>query len=287
MKKFIKRLSRFLPDSIYIRMKYFLRMKKFLNLKNPKTFNEKLQWLKLHDRNPEYIKMVDKYAVRDYIKEKIGEEYLIPLLGVWDSFDEIDFDSLPDQFVLKCNHDSGGLVICKDKSKLDIGEARRKITRSLKSNYYWHGREWPYKNVKPRIIAEKYMSNNGDIETELTDYKFSCFNGRVDNVMLCLERSTGDVKFRYFDKEWNLLRYDLQGKALPKGYTIPKPEKMDEMFELAGKLSDEFRYLRVDLYCSENKIYFGELTFFPQSGFDTDILKETDELFGAYLDLNR
>lgn len=287
MKKIIKYMTRLIPDSLYLRLKYLQRVKKFLNLKAPKTFNEKLQWLKLHDRNPEYTKMVDKYEVREYIKEKIGEEYLIPLFGVWDSFDEIDFDKLPEQFVLKCTHDSGGLVICKDKSKLDIEKARQKINRALKNNYYWHGREWPYKNVKPRIIAEKYMSNDGNIDTELTDYKFSCFNGRVDNVMLCLERSTGDVKFRYFDKEWNLLRYDVQGKALQKGYTIPKPEKMDEMFELAGKLSEGIRYLRVDLYHSENKIYFGELTFFPQSGFDTDILKETDELFGSYLDLNR
>lgn len=262
-------------------------MKKILHLKNPKTFNEKLQWLKLYDRNPDYSKMVDKYEVREYIKEKIGEEYLIPLLGIWDSFDEIDFDGLPNQFVLKCTHNSGGVVICKDKSTFDFEKAKNRMNYSLKNNYYWSGREWPYKDVKPRIIAEKYMSNDGDVETELTDYKFSCFNGRVDNVMLCLERSTGDVKFRYFDKEWNLLRYDVQGKALPKGYTIPKPEKMDEMFELAKKLSEGIRYLRVDLYCAENKIYFGELTFFPQSGFDTDILVETDELFGSYLDLKR
>lgn len=286
MKKILEKLSCILPDALFLRLKYLLKMKKILSLKNPKTFNEKLQWLKLYDRKPEYTKIVDKYAVREYIAEKIGEEYLIPLLGVWDSFDEIDFDKLPDQFVLKCTHNSGGLVICKDKSKLDIDKARKKIGASLKNNYFWHGREWPYKNVKPRIIAEKYMT---DVCTgsELTDYKFSCFNGIVDNVMLCVERNTGDTKFHFFDREWNLLRYNTRGKNAPENFTLPKPERMDDMFELAKILSEGFAYVRVDLYCCNDKIYFGELTFFPQSGFDANLLKETDDLFGSYLTLKK
>ncbi len=281
LKRFIKYCSRILPDFAYISLKYFLRFGKFPNLKNPKTYNEKLQWLKLHDRNPEYTKMVDKYEVREYITEKIGEEYLIPLLGVWDSFDEIDFDKLPDQFVLKCTHDSGGLVICKDKSKLDIEEAKKKINKCLKTNYYWHGREWPYKNVKPRIIAEKYMVDDVMLESGLTDYKFSCFNGDVDNVMLCLDRNSGDTKYYFFDREWNLLRYNIRGKNAPEDFTLPKPSTMDKMFEIAKVLSEGFSYLRVDLYSCSDKIYFGELTFFPQSGFDANLLKETDELFGS------
>lgn len=146
-----------LPDKAFIKLKYKDKFGKKINLNNPQTFNEKLQWLKLYDRNPEYTKMVDKYEVKKYVASIIGEEYIIPTLGVWNKFEDIDFNKLPDQFVLKCTHDSGGLVICKDKSKLDINEAKKKIEKSLKINYYYLSREWPYKNVKPQIIAEKYM----------------------------------------------------------------------------------------------------------------------------------
>lgn len=270
-------LTNFLPDKIYLKIRFYLEMGKKLDLKNPQTFNEKLQWLKLYDRNPEYTKMVDKYEVRKYIAEKIGEEYLIPLLGVWDSFDEIDFDKLPDQFVLKCNHDSGGLVICRDKSKLDIEAARKKINKSLKRDFFKITREWPYKDVKPRIIAEKYMS---DSDGKFIDYKFFCFNSFVHNVMVCVDRELGDTKFYFFDKNWDLLRLNKRGKNAPENFSLPKPENMEKMFEIASILSKGTVFSRIDLYNTDGKIYFGEITFFPSSGFDANLLEETDHLFG-------
>ncbi len=255
-----------------------------LNLKNPQTFNEKLQWLKLYDRNPAYTQMVDKYAVREYIKNTIGEEYLIPLLGVWDSFDEIDFDALPEQFVLKCNHDSGSVIICKDKNTFDVESARRMLNKALRVNYYHHSKEWPYKNVKHKIIAEQFMVDSAEVEG-LTDYKFFCFNGNIDCVMVCLDRFTGDTKFYFFNEDWELLRYNIRGKAAPPGFSIPKPECMDEMFDIARKLSKGIPYVRVDLYAINGKTYFGELTFFPDSGFDANLLAETDEHFGKLLEI--
>ena len=176
-----RNLLNWMPDKMYIEMLYKVRMGRKLNLDNPQTFNEKLQWLKLYDRKPEYTTMVDKAAVKDYVADKIGSEYIIPTLGVWEHFDDIDFDQLPNQFVLKCNHDSGGLVICKDKASLDMEAAREKIESSLKRNFYYHSREWPYKNVKPCIIAEKYMVDESG--TELKDYKFYCFGGDRKSVV--------------------------------------------------------------------------------------------------------
>ncbi|SHM48007.1 ATP-grasp fold amidoligase family protein [Ruminococcus flavefaciens] len=275
-----------MPDSLFLRLFYKHHMGKKLNLKDPKTFNEKLQWLKLHDRRPEYTTMVDKYAVKKYVADKIGEQYIIPTLGVWEKFDDIDFDKLPDRFVLKCTHDSGGLAICKDKSNFDMQAARAKIEKSLKTNYYHSLREWPYKNVPPRIIAEKYMTDDENSEG-FTDYKFFCFDGKVDCVMVCLDRYTGDTKFYFFDKDWNLKRLNKRGKAAPEGFTIPKPECMDQMFELAAKLSEGITFVRVDLYQSCGQIYFGELTFYPDSGFDENILPEADEYWGRLLKLKK
>jgi len=229
--------------------------------------------------------MVDKYEVRKYIKEIIGEEYLIPLLGVYDSFEEIDFDNLPDEFVLKPNHTSGDIFICKNKSKIDYKKLRKEVNRWLKREYYWLHREWPYKNVKPRIICEELIkTENGGFPY---DYKFHCFNGEPDNVMVCIERESGNPKFYFFDNEWNLLRYNLAGINAPQGFTLPKPKKMDEMFMLAKKLSSGFPFIRVDFFCENEKIYFGELTFFPASGFDVNLLKETDILFGEKLELDK
>ena len=282
------KLLHLLSDKAYLKFGYRAKIGKKLDLQNPQTLNEKLQWLKLYDRKSEYTKMVDKYEAKKYIAEKIGEEYIIPTLGVWDSFDEIDFDKLPDQFVLKCTHDSGGLVICKDKSKFNVEKARKKIKRSLKTNYYLHGREWPYKNVKPRIIAEKYMTDSPE-SNEFTDYKFYCFNGYVDSVMVCYDRSIGDPKFYFFDKNWELRRYNKRGLEAPEGFTMPKPENMDKMFEIAEELSKDVGapFLRVDLYNSNKQIYFGELTFFPSSGLDPNRLPETDRYFGDLVKLNQ
>ena len=272
-------------DKKFLRKKFKAIMKKDLDLENPQTFNEKLQWLKLYDRNPEYTKIVDKYLVREYIEDQLGEEYLIPLLGVWDDPDDINFDELPDKFVLKCNHNSGlGMYICKDKSKMNIEKVKKELKKGLRQNYYLMGREWPYKDVPRKIICEKYMTDTPESKY-FTDYKFFCFNGYVDCVMVCLERFSGDTKFYFFNEKWELQRLNIRGKNAPEGFTIPKPECMDEMFKIAAKLSEGMPYVRVDLYQSNGQIYFGELTLFPDSGFDANILYETDKYFGEMLQL--
>lgn len=280
----LMRIAPIVPDKLYLRWLFRLYMGYKLNLKNPQTFNEKLQWLKLYDRKPEYTQMVDKYEVKKYVASIIGEEYIIPTLGVWDSFDEIDFDALPNQFVLKTTHGGGntGVVICKDKAIFNRDEAKAKLQRSLKQNIYRTLREWPYMNVKSRIIAEQYIV---DSQGELNDFKFSCYDGNVTDVMICMERSSGDTKFYFFDKNWQLLRYNKRGLAAPEGFTVPKPENMDLMFRLASELSKGIPYLRVDLYNVDGKIYFGETTFFPQSGMDANLLPETDLLFGSRIKL--
>lgn len=275
-----------LSDEEYICRMFKAKMGYPLNLENPQTFNEKLQWLKLYDRKPIYTTMVDKYAAKEYVASIIGDEYIIPTLGIWDRFVDIDFNTLPNQFVLKCTHDSGGLVICKDKSKLDIAAARKKINKSLKTNYFYSGREWPYKDVKPRIIAEKYISDSMGSST-LTDYKFYCFRGVADCVLVCFGRETGNTRFYFFDKEWKLKRYNKQGKAAPEGFTVPKPECMDKMFQIAEMLAKDIPAVRVDLYQSCGHIYFGELTFYPASGFDPNRSPEADYYFGSLIDLSK
>ena len=274
----------FLPDSLDIRLLYLASMGKLPDLTSPKTFNEKLNWLKLCDRNPLYTTLVDKCAVKQWVVDKIGEQYVIPTLGVWNKFDDIDFDKLPNQFVLKCTHDSGSYVICKDKAKLDKRAARKKLTTALKRNFYYVGREYPYKNVPPRIIAEKYIEDRNGV---FVDYKFSCFNGYVDCVMVCLDRHINDVKFYFLDKDWNLKRLNVRGKNAPEGFTISKPSCMDEMFEIAAKLSKDIPFVRVDLFECDGKVYFGEMTFYPDSGFDANLLPETDEYFGSLIDLTK
>lgn len=272
-------------DKKYINKLFQASMGYPLDLDNPITFNEKLQWLKLYDRNPEYTIMVDKYEVRKYIANKIGEEYLIPLIGVWDDPEDINFDTLPNQFVLKCNHNSGlGMCICKDKNSLDISKVRSDLRKGLKQDYYLTGREWPYKNVPRKIIIEKYMVNDSNTD-EFTDYKFFCFNGYVDSVMVCLDRSSGNPKFYFFDEEWNLKRYNKRGQEAPEGFTINKPKCMDKMFEIASELSKGIPFVRVDLYQSNNQIYFGEMTFFPDSGFDNNITREADSYLGSLINL--
>ena len=276
-----------LPDKLYLSLLFHREMGYWMDWNNPKTFNEKLQWLKLYNRKPEYTIMADKVKAKEWVAERIGAEYIIPTLGVWDDPDDIDFDKLPNQFVIKCSHNSGlGMYICKDKSKMDVEVVKQGLREGLKENYYLHGREWPYKNVPKRIIAEKYMADDS-IENRggLTDYKFYCFNGKAYKVMLCLDRNTGNTKFYSFDKQWNLLRHNKMGIAAPKDFTLPKPAKMDEMFNLAERLSQDIPLLRVDLYYVNGRIYFGELTFFPDSGLDANIIREIDELYGSMIKL--
>lgn len=282
----ITRLAPIIPDKPYLKLLFRLKMGYKLDLSNPRTFNEKLQWLKLYDRKPEYTVMVDKYAVKQHIADLIGDEYIIPTLGVWDKFDDIDFDRLPERFVLKTTNGGGstGVIICKDKSQFDKTEARKRLTQSLRTSIYTRLREWPYKNVKPRIIAEQYME---DESGELRDYKFHCFDGKAENVMVCCDRNTGDTKFYFFSQEWNLLPINKRGKATDKNFKLPKPECMDEMFEIAGKLSEGMPFLRVDLYSINGRPYFGETTFFPQSGLDPNLLPETDLQFGDKIKLEK
>jgi len=221
----------FLPDDIYLKIRYWMEFGKKLDLKNPKTFNEKLNWLKINDRKPEYNKLVDKYLVREYISNTIGEEYLIPLLGVWDSFDEIDFDSLPEQFVLKCTHDSGSVVICKDKKTFDYDAARKKIERKLKKNLYTWGREWVYKDLTPRIIAEKYL--NDGVHEDIIDYKFFCFNGVPE--YLYISKNLSDHKtasISFYDMNFNKASFK-RTDFKDLDYIPEKPAMFEKMIELS------------------------------------------------------
>lgn len=272
----------FLPDELYLKLQFRAQMGKKLNLENPKTFNEKLQWLKLHDRKPQYTIMVDKYLAKKYIADKIGEEYIIPTLGVWNSADDIDFGQLPEQFVLKCNHNSGGLVICTDKSKLNITKAKEKLSKALKKNFFPMGREWPYKDVQRKIIAEKFMVDESG--TELKDYKIFCFNGKAEYVEVDFNRFV-EHKLNPYDFDWNPLNFCDTSK---NDYTanIPKPKRLEEMKRIAEELSKDIPFLRVDFYSIFDKIYVGELTLYPGSGWIQFDPKSTDEKYGKLLKLN-
>lgn len=271
-----------LPDKLFLQLNYYFCFKHFINFKKPATFNEKLQWLKLYDRNPLYPTIVDKETVKKYIEDKIGIEHIIPTLGIWDTVEDIDFSCLPNKFVIKATHDSGSVIVCTDKQKLDLDSVKEKLRKCLATDYYLKAREWPYKKVKPKIIAEQYI---GESNKSLIDYKFFCFNGYVDNVMICLERESGDPKFYFFNEQWELLRINKRGKEAPLNFTLPKPKCMDQMFKIASKLSNGFPFIRVDLYEYGNHIYFGELTLYPQGGFDTNLLPETDKYLGDLIRL--
>jgi len=281
LKALKEKIKRLLPDKVYLEIMYEKIMKTKLDLKNPKTFNEKLQWLKLYDRRPEYTKMVDKYEVKQYIKEKIGEEYVIPTLGVWDKFEDIDFDSLSKQFVLKTTHDSGSVIVCRNKDTLDIDSARQKINASLKNKFFYYGREWPYKNVKPRIIHEKYIENADG----LIDYKFYCFNGEPKFLYVSQgleDHSTAKISFLTLDWEFAPFKRDdyESFSSLPQ-----KPACFEKMIEISKILSEGHPFLRVDLYDIDGHVYFSELTFSPCSGFMHFQPAEWDRKVGDYLTL--
>lgn len=285
---FIKVLVSFhflFSDKLFLQIRYYLEMGKRLNLDCPKTMNEKLQWLKLYNRKPDYTQMVDKIAVKHIVASKLGDSVVIPTLKVWENADDIAFEDLPDKFVLKTSHSGGntGVIICKDKSKLNLESVKRKLKQSLKSDIYRDYKEWPYKNVCRRIFAETLLetSENSDV----VDYKFYCFDGYVDSVLLCVDRQIGDAKFYFFDKNWELKRYNKRGKEAPENFTLPKPKNIERMFEYASVLSKGLPYARIDLYNVDGKIYFGEITFFPASGFDSNRLLEADLHFGAMIKL--
>jgi len=253
-------------DTLYIKLKWKLSMDYPLNLDNPTTFSEKLQWLKLHDHNPDYIKMVDKVEAKKYVASIIGEEFIIPTIGVYNTVEEINFDELPNQFVLKCTHDSNGMVICKDKKTFDIDRAKEKLKKGLGQSYYCLNREWPYKNVKPRIIAEQFMSED-EQKAELKDYKWFCFNGEPEYLFIATDRFTNgeQTKFDFYDSSFNHLPI-INGHP-NASVEIKKPESFEHMKEIAARLSQNIPHVRVDLYDIKGKIYFGELTFYHWSGF--------------------
>lgn len=272
-----------LSDEQYLKLKYKNVFGRNLDLENPKTFNEKLQWLKLYNRKPEYTVMVDKYKVREYIAQMIGEEYLIPLLGVWDDPDEIDFDALPDQFVLKCNHNSGtGMCICKDKSKLDIEKVKKELRKGLKEDYYLKFREWPYKDVPKRIIAEQYLSND-EKSDELSDYKVLCFNGEPKLIEIHRGRFSGHHTQDFYDVNWNKTEFEQPEDPL-SDEIMKKPVFADKMLELSRTLAENIPHVRIDWYYTGGKLLFGEITFFDGSGF-CPFIDNQDEILGSWITL--
>ena len=269
-------------DERYLKLLYSARFGRPLDLDNPQTFNEKLQWLKLHDRNPLYTRLVDKAEVKPWVAERIGWEHVVPTLGVWDSFGEIDFDALPERFVLKCTHDSGGLAICRDRASFDVGAARRAIEHSLSRNYFWVGREWPYKGVKPRIIAEEYLDPD-EGQSDLTDYKVMCFGGRARCEFTCTGRADGDLRVDFFDTEWKHMPFT---RHYPNTDVPPEaPTRLKDMISMAERLSEGMPFVRVDFYEVAGQYYFGELTFYPGSGIEEFDPERWDVELGSWIDL--
>lgn len=271
------------PDSLYLKVLYRVIMGRKLNLKNPKEYNEKLQWLKLNDRKPEYSTMVDKYEVRGYIGDLLGDKYLIPCLGIYDSVDDIDIDALPDKFVLKCTHDSGSVEICKDKSSFDIEGARHRLSQAMKRNYYATYREWPYKYVKPRIIAEGYLEGDGG---DLKDYKVMCFNGEAKIIEVHENRFVeGKVHTQtFYDREWNIVPLT-QIETVTVDRPGERPRQLDEILRLSELIAKNMYHARIDWYIEGDKIYFGEITFFDGSGFESFSTPEMERMLGDMINL--
>ena len=271
-----------MPDEKFLKRKFKCLTQNDLNLDDPVSFNEKIQWLKINYRKPEFVQMVDKIAVKDYVAEKIGQEHIIPTLGIYNSFSDIDFDKLPDKFVIKCTHDSASTIVCSDKKTFDRKKAKKQINKSLKCNYHMLGREWPYKFVEPKIIIEKFMVDESG--TELKDYKFFCFNGKVKCVSIDFDRFTNH-RSNYFTPDFELTDIGKQVCPPDPDHKLDKPENWNEMIEIAQKLSDGLPFLRVDLYNINGKVYFGELTFYPASGFSLFMTPEQDKLLGEWIQL--
>ncbi len=269
-----------LPDRIYIKKLYKIRTGKKLNLKKPRTFNEKLQWLKLHNRKHIYTTMVDKHTVKGYVSGIIGEKYIIPTIAVYNTPEDIDFESLPNQFVLKTTHDSGGVVVCKDKSSLDIDEVKDFLRYRLSMNFYKTSREWPYKNVKRRIIAEKFIED--DLKQELRVYKVFNFNGKPKIIQMINGDKTEHEYINYYDTDWNLLELK---QNFPNGPVDEKPMCLQEILELSEKLSKGIPFIRTDFYEAKGQVLFSEFTFFSDAGFANFEPPEWDDILGAMIKL--
>lgn len=283
---FMARFCTWLPEDVFLRCRYRLLMHKKLHLDNPKTFTEKIQWLKLHDRKPIYTKMADKYEVKEYVAQRIGEQYVIPTFGVWDKFDDIDFSQLPNQFVLKSTNGGGGtgVVICKDKSRLDIKAAKRLLYTSMSVPASALQGEWVYKGIKPRIIAEKFMApKNNPTPSDLTDYKFFCFNGEPRYCQVIRDRRTKET-IDFYDMDWNHQEFVGLNPNVSNGISpVERPKNLDDMKDICRKLAKEIPFVRVDLYVIDDREYFGETTFFPNSGFGEFEPREWDKKIGEML----
>lgn len=275
-----REMLHWMPDKLYLQIGFRLCMGQKLDLVNPQTFNEKLQWLKLYDRRPEYIRMVDKHEAKVYVGERLGKQYIISTFGVWDSFDDIDFEILPERFVLKCTHDSGGLVICREKSKLDKAAARSKIEKCLQRNYYWHGREWPYKAVKPRIIAEQFMED--PIGGELVEYKTFCFNGRAKMILVCKGEAHGCGRTNDYCNI-DLVRFPFTSLNPNSKGKLEKPKELPEIIALSEQLTQGIPQARIDTYLVGHKVYFGEITLSHNSGFCSFEPPEWDKTIGSWI----
>lgn len=270
--------GKMLPDELYLKWMFRLQMGEKLDLKHPRTFNAKLQWLKLYDRDPFHTRLVDKYEVKKIVADKIGENYVVPLLGVWDSVDEIDFESLPESFVIKCTHNSGGVYVVKDKSKEDLGAIREGLRKAMSENYYSAFREWPYRDMRPRIIAETCLGGN------INDYKFFCFNGEPQYMFIATDRhSQTGTCFDFFDMSFDHIPVT---NGHPNAAITPsKPECWEEMKALAAKLSEGMPHVRVDFYEIDGKVWFGEFTFFHFSGMVPFVPSDLDFRMGDCLKL--
>ncbi|SDX65763.1 ATP-grasp fold amidoligase family protein [Paenibacillus sp. CF384] len=272
-----KKISSFVPDELYIKMQYRKQMGKKIDLSNPETINEKIQWFKLHWHNPMMTKCADKYAVRSYVEEKIGSEVLNKLYGVYEKVEDIDLAALPDSFVIKVNHGSGQNIICKDKSKMDFNQAFSKIKGYLKSNHYFYGREWAYKDIKPLIIIEEYLDDNG---RSPADFKILCFHGKPEIIQLDIDRF-GEHRRNYYNVDWSQM--DLRFIVANSSVEIPKPHNLDEMLCYATLLANGFPFVRIDFYNFAGKIYFGEMTFYPNNGIGTFYPVENNKMIGDKL----
>lgn len=279
------RFCQWMPDKLYLKIKYRMWMEKSLDLKNPHTFGEKLQWLKLYDRRPEYTILVDKVKAKEYVASIIGEEYIIPTLGVWDNPEDIDFASLPERFVLKCNHNSGlGMYVCKNKSTINIETVKEGLWQGLKQNYYIGSREWPYKNVPRRILAEQFIDAPSGVQ-DLPDYKWYCFNGKPKFCQVIQDRNTCET-IDFFDIDWNHQEFVGLNKIAGNAKVSPMPPAhLDEHLMIARKLSKGIPFARIDLYETNNGPYFGEVTFFPNSGFGNFRPTKYNEILGSMIEL--
>ena len=284
IKSIVIHFGKWIPDKTYLKILYFLDRRKFLNLKNPKTFTEKIQWLKIHDRNPEYCILVDKIKVKELVASKIGERYVIPTLSIYDTVDSIDLKKLPDKFVLKTNHDSGGVILCQNKEEFDINNAKKKLKKSFKRNYYKTFREWPYKNINRKIFAETHINDTGN--KDITDYKWFCFNGKPLFCQVIKDRNTKET-IDFYDSEWNHMDFvGLNINCRNSENTEKKPTNLNEQLQIAKSLSAGFKFIRVDLYNIKGKIYFGELTLYPASGFGTFSPDEWNYKLGDLIDIH-